>query len=110
MVVGVDDEDGQEARRVAVTRVLTYSVMRARHLVKAFADPVDRGRRIVHLAANGTGQHMSVDEGGPGMAMGRGLAAWGVAHHEGDQALACDVWNGVLEDGCHLFQLLGMPS
>ena len=45
-----------------------------------------------------------------GMAMGRCLAAWGVGHDASDQALPCDVWNGVLEDGIHLLQLVGMPS
>lgn len=44
------------------------------------------------------------------MAMGRRLAAWAVAHDDGDQALACDVRNGVLEDGIHLLQLVGMPG
>jgi len=63
MVVGVDDEDGQEARRFAVTRVLTHSVMRARIFIPGFADPVDLDRLIVNLAANGAGEYTSVDEG-----------------------------------------------
>jgi hypothetical protein len=50
---------------------------------------------------------------GWGMALGEllgGGAAWGVGHDLGDQALSGDVWNGALEDGIHLLQLLGMPS
>src|SRR5918998_6830743 len=101
IVLGVDDEDSQQARRFAVARVLAHPVMRARQLVKAFADPIDPGGFLIDLAANGTGQHMSIDEGRPGMAMGRRLAAWRVGHDEGGQALSRDVRNGVLEDLFH---------
>lgn len=53
LVFGIDDEDSQQARRVPVTRILTDPVMRAGHLVEAFADLVDLGGLIVDLAANG---------------------------------------------------------
>jgi len=53
-VFGIDDEDSQQARRIPVTRILTDPVMRARHLVEAFADAVDFNRLIVNLASNGT--------------------------------------------------------
>ena len=53
---------------------------------------------------------MSVDECRPGMVMGGDLAAWRIGHDAGDQALSCDVWNGVLEDGFRLLQLLCMPG
>ena len=42
------------------------------------------------------------------MAMGQRLAVWRAVHDEGDQALSCDVWYGVLEDGIHLLELVGM--
>src|SRR5262249_3068205 len=53
-VFGIDDEDGQKARRIPVTRILTDPVMRARRLVEAFADVVDFNGLIVNLASNGT--------------------------------------------------------
>jgi len=54
-VFGIDDEDSQQARRIRVTCILTDPVMRARHLVEAFADLVDLSGLIVNLAANGAG-------------------------------------------------------
>ena len=108
IVVGVDDEDGQQARGFAVTRVFTHFVMRARHLLPAFTDPVDPRGLVIDLAANSTGQNMGVDEGRAGMAMGRRLTAWRVVHDEGGQALSGDVWNGVLEDLLYLLWLLSM--
>jgi hypothetical protein len=52
-VIGIDDEDSQEACRVPVTGILTDPVMRAGHLVEAFADLVDFCGLIANLAANG---------------------------------------------------------
>ena len=67
MVTGLSLESttktAKKARGFAVTRILTHFVMRARHFVKPFPDLVDLISLIVNLAANGAGQHMSVDEG-----------------------------------------------
>src|SRR5262249_41623608 len=96
-VFGIDDEDSQQARTLCLTRILTDPVMRARHLVEAFAGLVDFSGLVANLAANGARQHVSVDECRWGMIMCRPFAAWRIGHDEGGHALSFDVRDDVLE-------------
>src|SRR5262249_56093504 len=61
-VFGIDDEDSQQARRLCFTRILTDPVMRARHLVEAFAGLVDFSGLVATLPPNGPPHHLSVTQ------------------------------------------------
>ena len=76
------------------------------HFVKTFACMIDLGRLIADLAADGAGQHMSVDKCRRCVAMGRRPAPGRITHHHGNYPLSFDVRECVLEDESDLVPVL----
>jgi|SRR4051812_13727722 hypothetical protein len=71
LLVGIDDEHGQQAGGFGLTRVCADAMMIARHFVEAVASAVCFFRSIVDLAPYRTLQDRCVDEGGVWMGVSR---------------------------------------
>jgi hypothetical protein len=90
-VVGVDDEDGEQARRLCGARVFANLVMRAGRLGPAFASVKHLHLAVIHLAADRPREHETSDERGAWVMMRRRRAARWIADDDADKALAGNV-------------------
>jgi hypothetical protein len=67
----IDDEYGEQPRRLGITGVGTHSMMRAWALEPELTGPVDADRLVVDLASNLTREDKGVNEGRSGVTMRR---------------------------------------
>jgi hypothetical protein len=106
IVLGIDNEDRQQAGGLFVARVLADPVMGTGQFVKTFACMIDLGRVIADLAADGAGQHIGIDKCRRCVAMGQRLPPGRIIHHHSNYSLSFDIWECVLKDDCHLILVL----
>lgn len=101
-VAGIDDEDRERACRYGFTGAFADDVTRAAFFKKAFAGPINLHGFAIDLAADGSGQHECVDEGG---FRWLGDLPPGGGRDDANEGLALDTGDFVLECWLHGFEL-----
>ena len=87
-VIGVEDEDSEQLRRLGLARVAADRMDRARLFGPALACPIDARLAVVHLRLDRARNHIGVDESRLRVGVGRGGRARRVIDFHGDQRLA----------------------
>src|SRR5215831_18401409 len=62
VVIGVEDEDGEQLCRLGLARVTADRMGRARRFGPALACPIDTRLAVIHLRLDRTRDHIGVDE------------------------------------------------
>src|SRR5262245_8314374 len=84
----IDDEYGEQPRRLGLTGIGAHSMMGAGVFKPRLAGAIDAGRLVIDLAADLAREHVGVDEGGARVAVRRRGLARRVFDDQADQALA----------------------
>ena len=87
LVRHIDDEHGEQPRRLGVTGVFAHPMMGARALKPRLAGPVDAAGLAVDLALDLAREDVGVDECRAGVTMRGRARRWGVVDDMADQAL-----------------------
>ena len=88
---GVDDEDGEQARRFGGARILADGVVRAGQLRPALTRAEHLRLAVIHPASDRARKYVAGDEGGMRMVMRPRCTAGWIVDNEADQALAGNV-------------------
>src|SRR6516165_1126827 len=63
LVIGVDDEDSEQLRRLGAARIAADRMGRVRRFGPALACPIDARLAVIHLRLDRARNHIGVDEG-----------------------------------------------
>src|SRR5215470_1265223 len=96
-VVGVDDDDSEQLRRLGLARVAADWMVRVRRFGPALAGLINAGLAVVHLWLDLTRDHIGVDEGRLRVRVRRGSRAWCIVDFQNDERLTGDVRNRLIE-------------
>src|SRR5262245_35937571 len=92
----IDDEHGEQPRRLGVTGVLAHPMIGAGLLEPRFTGPVDADRLVIDLAPDLAREYVGVDESRAGVTVRGRSRPRGVVDDVGDQALPGQVRDGLV--------------
>src|SRR5262249_61521588 len=105
----IDDEHGEQPRRLSVTGVFAHPMMGAGALNPRLAGPVDADRLAVDLAPDLARNDVGVDESRPGVTVRSRACPWGIVDDMADEALTQQIRDRLLPGDGGLVARWGTP-
>src|SRR5262249_56159212 len=105
----IDDEHGEQPRRLSVTGVFAHPMMGAGALNPRLAGPVDADRLAVDLAPDLARNDVGVDESRPGVTVRSRACPWGIVDDMADEALTQQIRDRLLPGARDGFPERGAP-